>query len=217
MEDNIITLEGEKIYKEFEKSENRYGLIISMFSLERLWIPFTFATSQRTWDVQTKVRQCLDMMWNRISEGKTSVNGKAVFSKVLNAITNQYEEDDSKNIVYNYAFDNYLVNALYSNIKYFFDDPASEKYKVRTSASMAVFDLLSDYMVDITGVKNEQDYTKNIAEDELILAELERIAHDMVYTRNNLNNIEKINQLKEYYMNMEILPINTLELQVLNS
>jgi hypothetical protein len=216
MENNIITLKEKELDKAFRENENSYGLIISMFSLERLWIPFVFATSIREWDVQSKVRQCMDLMWDRIFEEESSTSKKSDFINLLDTITDCYTEDDSNNINYNYSFDNYLINALYSNIGYFFDDSMSEGYRIRTSASMAVLELLSDYIVDKKEIKSEESFQSNINEESLILSELKRIDKDLIFTKNNGKNIKKIKELKDFYKNFEILPIKSLELKLSN-
>lgn len=213
MENNIITLKEKELDKAFKENKNSYGLIISMYSLERLWIPFVFTTSIREWDVQSKVRQCMDMMWDRIFEGISIKGKKSDFIDILDTITDYYAEDESNNISYNYCFDNYLINALYSNIGYFFDDPRSEGYRIRTSASMAVLELLSDYIVDNKDIKSEESFQNNINDEKLILSELKRIDQDLIFTQKNYKDIKKIKELKDFYTNLEILPIKTLKLE----
>jgi len=138
-------IKQEELSQIFKEIEVNQSLIMSMFSLERLWIPFVFATKKRTWDVQEKIRECMDIVWERILGGVINIGMKTRFETMLDYIAEKYEDD---NINYNYCFDNYLVNALYSNIGYFFDEPTVSGYKVRTTASIMVLDLLSDYIVD---------------------------------------------------------------------
>lgn len=210
---DIIFLKEKELDKVFKENDNCHGLIISMLSLERIWAPFVFATSLREWDVQAKVRQCMDMMWYRIFDEKAMNIKKSDFKNLLDTITNCYAEDESNNISYNYCFDNYLINALYSNIGYFFDDPRSEKYRKRTCASLAVLELLSDYIVDNKHIKSEESFQNNIIEEKLILLELQRIDQDVFFTQKNFKDIKKIKELKSFYTNFEILPIRELRLK----
>lgn len=212
MENSIVALKEKELNNKFNENETNYGLIISLFSLERLWIPFIFTTSLRKWDVQTKVRQCMDMMWERILEGKS--DKKPDFINLLDTITTRYMEDDSNNIVYNYNFDNYLINALYSNIGYFFDDPSSEAYQIRTSAPMAVLELLSDYIIDNECLKKSDESLQNdFEEGDLIRSELKRIDYDMVIAQQICSDTKRLKEFKELYSSLEIVPINTLQLK----
>jgi len=92
--ENIITLKQEELSQIFKEIEVNQSLIMSMFSLERLWIPFVFATKKRTWDVQEKIRECMDIVWERIL-GVINIGMKTRFETMLDYIAEKYEDDNT--------------------------------------------------------------------------------------------------------------------------
>lgn len=210
MRDNIIDLKCDEIKEVLEKNEFECGLIVNMFALERLWQPFVFSTSKRTWDVQSKVRKCMDMIWERILDSNISKKRESEFENLLENITQRYLEDDDMGIEYSYCFDSCLMSALYSDIGYYFG--RASKYNVSINGIAATLDLLGDYVADTEDSEYKKEFEDIIKDSKLVLSKIERIDSDIQFVLGNYKNMKNINERKEIYKDIKILPLDDLEL-----
>ena len=201
--DELQFLEYEEIQRQFAGSDNLKCMIRAMLSLERLWQPFLYSTSHIESDVQKKVREYMDGVWERIFADRVNGDKEKYYRQLIEDVGEKLCEAEDNGKLTKCRYEGYLYDALVSGFGWFFMPDKSKMIGIVLAAT----DLISDKIVDEYfaqgGGQEEGDYYMNHPYRK---AEFERIEKDRVISELYPESKNEIIELREQYQNMWIIP-----------
>lgn len=196
----MITFEKSKELRDiFLNLKEEQIRLVAMLATERMWKSFAdYLIIERSPNLEESARVCLDIIWEKTLKGKISDMREQEYDRMLDIVNHSSDEENPEGeFLTRYPL--YFIGQLFSDM---LSDDREQVINECSGSAIRPLEMICD---DVLNSYSEDTLNQHPA----IIAELNRIDHDVMLAKEFPQNISEVLNKKALYQTLQLVPVTS--------